>query len=440
MSEIDQSLDFLFNLSFDELAKEDFQDSAAQKVQEVGKKIQGLLLIAFDGSVDASIAVNRSGTHAARLQRHVHETESYINGFQGNLGKLENLLQSMGSIRENAEEDAQKSLTLVSDSNQSVNRVFSTVEKLAEGMEEVQESTNRLAEYTKTIGQITQQIEAIAKQTNLLALNATIEAARAGESGKGFAVVAGEVKNLSKQTAEATDTIRERIAVLEQETSHIVGQVEVSSTHLEKSQEEFSSYQADSENVQSTIDHFVGSIMQMVNGLEDQDQETRQMIGHVNDIVDRVNLSNNEMGKLTKDLLEAEKALKTVFDSCDPIELPAKNVRRARSDHMLWERRLSEMLIDVGEKMNPDTMTEHTKCRLGKWYYAVDDRDILNNSDFKAMEIPHKEIHEMARKAVKLYQSNPEGNLTEVEELIRTIGSNADKVSGHLDRLSEDID
>ncbi len=45
-----------------------------------------------------------------------------------------------------------------------------------------------------------------------MALNATIEAARAGSAGKGFAVVADEIKELARQTAEATEDIKLRIA------------------------------------------------------------------------------------------------------------------------------------------------------------------------------------------------------------------------------------
>ena len=74
-----------------------------------------------------------------------------------------------------------------------------------------EQDVRALQQTSMEIGQVVEMITAIAEQTNMLALNATIEAARAGEAGKGFAVVAGEVKNLAKQTANATDEISGKI-------------------------------------------------------------------------------------------------------------------------------------------------------------------------------------------------------------------------------------
>ncbi len=72
-----------------------------------------------------------------------------------------------------------------------------------------------LGESSVEIGKVIKVITSIAQQTNLLALNATIEAARAGEAGKGFAVVANEVKELAKQTAQATEDISQKIEAIQ---------------------------------------------------------------------------------------------------------------------------------------------------------------------------------------------------------------------------------
>ncbi|MCA8954376.1 MAG: methyl-accepting chemotaxis protein [Planctomycetes bacterium] len=84
------------------------------------------------------------------------------------------------------------------------------------------ESIAALGGAAEQIGKVIEVIEDIADQINLLALNATIEAARAGESGKGFAVVANEVKELARQTADATEDIRERIGAMQTSTQDSV--------------------------------------------------------------------------------------------------------------------------------------------------------------------------------------------------------------------------
>jgi CHASE3 domain sensor protein len=80
----------------------------------------------------------------------------------------------------------------------------------------------KLGESSVEIGKVIKVITSIAEQTNLLALNATIEAARAGEAGKGFAVVANEVKELAKQTAQATEEIGQKISTIQGDTKDAV--------------------------------------------------------------------------------------------------------------------------------------------------------------------------------------------------------------------------
>jgi methyl-accepting chemotaxis protein len=130
-----------------------------------------------------------------------------------------------------------------------INAVASSVEQLTTNIGEIAENATQasnvagkasnLADASNTtiselglaaheIGKVIGVIQDIAEQTNLLALNATIEAARAGEAGKGFAVVATEVKELARQTADATEDIRQRIEAIQQSSGqavHSIGEI-----------------------------------------------------------------------------------------------------------------------------------------------------------------------------------------------------------------------
>ncbi|GGI07814.1 methyl-accepting chemotaxis protein [Egicoccus halophilus] len=85
-----------------------------------------------------------------------------------------------------------------------------------------QQAVLALGAASEGIRDVVRTIASIAEQTNLLALNATIEAARAGEAGKGFAVVAGEVKQLARDTADATEDVSGRIAAIGERVEEVV--------------------------------------------------------------------------------------------------------------------------------------------------------------------------------------------------------------------------
>ncbi|MGA2811372.1 MAG: methyl-accepting chemotaxis protein [Candidatus Acidiferrum sp.] len=91
--------------------------------------------------------------------------------------------------------------------------------------EATSETVGKLGQSSQEIGQVVKVIRDIAQQTNLLALNATIEAARAGQAGRGFAVVANAVKELSKESAEATENISRRIKAIQDDTQSAIGAI-----------------------------------------------------------------------------------------------------------------------------------------------------------------------------------------------------------------------
>ncbi|MEH3077345.1 MAG: methyl-accepting chemotaxis protein [Quadrisphaera sp.] len=98
----------------------------------------------------------------------------------------------------------------------------------AEGVDAVvvaEETMGALERSSDRVGHVARAITDIAEQTNLLALNATIEAARAGEAGKGFAVVAGEVKDLARETARATDEVAETVAQIQGDTASAIAAI-----------------------------------------------------------------------------------------------------------------------------------------------------------------------------------------------------------------------
>jgi methyl-accepting chemotaxis protein len=133
-------------------------------------------------------------------------------------------------------------------------------------------SVDGLKSSSAEIGKVVNLIATIAQQTNLLALNATIEAARAGEAGRGFAVVASEVKALSVQTQAATQEIKRRIDLLQNDAATSISAVHQIAEATKAVRPVFSS-------IAKAVEHQVDT----TNGLSRNAGENSHFIGAVAD-------------------------------------------------------------------------------------------------------------------------------------------------------------
>ncbi|MHB1420143.1 MAG: methyl-accepting chemotaxis protein [Bacillota bacterium] len=155
--------------------------------------------------------------------------EQVSTGVENNYVSIDNISKSAMDMSDsvNSVVTAVKEINLsLNDVDRNCERSIQITDDAVKRAGETREIITKLNDSSKQISKIVNVINDIAEQTKMLALNAAIEAAGAGEAGRGFAVVANEVKELAKQTAEATDEISQRIEAMQINMSEAVRAVE----------------------------------------------------------------------------------------------------------------------------------------------------------------------------------------------------------------------
>ena len=194
-----------FNLFIEKL--QGIVGEIAENTRSIDASSNGLSQIAADLSGSSEDTAQRADNVAAAAEEMTANLTNVAAAMEQSTtntsmvaSAAEEMTATIGEIANNAQRAHSISLA-------AVEQAGSTSVKMAE-----------LGKAAQAISKVTEAITEISEQTNLLALNATIEAARAGEAGKGFAVVANEIKELARQTAEATVDIKNQISDMQSTT------------------------------------------------------------------------------------------------------------------------------------------------------------------------------------------------------------------------------
>ena len=184
-----------------------FIEKLAKMIQEISKSSQ-VLSRSVDVTQQASFAISED---SARMLSTTKDVTQSTHGMSSQISSISDVVGTSSdnlSIVASATEEMTATINEIAKNAESARSMSAETRKK---IETASAKVNRLGSDAKQIDLFTASINDISEQTNLLALNATIEAARAGEAGKGFAVVAGEIKELARQTAMATQDIKIKI-------------------------------------------------------------------------------------------------------------------------------------------------------------------------------------------------------------------------------------
>ncbi|MEJ2124611.1 MAG: methyl-accepting chemotaxis protein [Alphaproteobacteria bacterium] len=379
---------------------DDLISALDEHAQQIAKRNTGLLTRTVDFSSGASEAM----AAVARVVGDVRGIDDKAQAMSAAISELDTSLHGISSLGTTSADSMTTATQLMKEGAQAVRGASGSIDSIAAATSTMSTSVSALETAANQIGDIVGAIEAIASQTNLLALNATIEAARAGEAGRGFAVVAGEVKALSTQTSKATSDIQQRIGRLQSDVAELAKAMQLADNAVGSGREVTSSAHEKINGLEGIFDENSQRMNEISRILTEQASATRELAQGVTEIADQVTSTNGHATQAISSVAASEEVIKGQFEELEAYHIKDYVLYRAKADHLLWKKRLNEMLVGLNN-LTVAELSDHISCRLGKWHQEVTDPNIRAHPAFAQLETPHRAVHEHGRQAATLFMN-----------------------------------
>jgi len=106
-------------------------------------------------------------------------------------------------------------------------------------------------------------------------------------------------------------------------------------------------------------------------------------------------------------------------------------VEATKADHRAWVTAI-EQAVAGKARLDPQQLSSHHTCRLGRWYDGVTDEDATETEAFAALDEPHRQVHIAGRAVLTALQ---EGDGDAVRANMARLREASQQVDGLLDRL-----
>ncbi len=373
---------------------------------------------ALEHAVSQTIDLTEEVVFASNMHREAQNVDARAQTIAAAAEEMVVTGTEISRVAEQGAQESEDTYRSSSEGQEAASRSHKAMTEITGAFHGASEKAGALAQASSDIGDIVQKIEDIANQTNLLALNATIEAARAGEAGKGFAVVASEVKDLARQTTEATEDIRSKITSLQADMNEIVSAMNEGITVVKSGEETIDNTLKLMAEIGEKASSTNAKMMEISNILGEQQKATQDVAEGIQQIAAMSSSNMEQVDHLIDSKINKESNIQSVLAEIQERDIPGKVILLAKYDHAIWRKQLGEMV--VGRlKIDPESLSSHHSCRLGQWYDKITDPDVRNHPSYKKLEAPHKTLHDHGKLAVQYYNENKREEAYEEIERVR---------------------